>query len=174
MRKMRNFIKRNHHKGRRSKQMAINLVSLMDIFTILVFFLLVNSGDVQVLPNVKQMTLPDSVSDQIPKMTVVVSVNKEHISVQGKQIITVKEASQSDSDTIVELSQALNQITSLSQLNEKGLEGIIQKDITIMGDESIPYILLKKVMHTCATANYTNVFLAVNKKSSLQAGVSSI
>ena len=40
--------------------MSINLVSMMDIFTILVFFLLVNSSDVEVLPNAKEIVLPTS------------------------------------------------------------------------------------------------------------------
>ena len=41
---------------------ALNLVSLMDIFTILVFFLLVNSSDVETLPNAKDLQLPESIS----------------------------------------------------------------------------------------------------------------
>ena len=39
---------------------TLNLVSLMDIFTILVFFLLVNSAAVEVLPTPQAMTLPNS------------------------------------------------------------------------------------------------------------------
>ena len=52
-----------HHK-RHQRNVTLNLVSLMDIFTILVFFLLVNSGDVQTLPNAKDMALPESVAEQ--------------------------------------------------------------------------------------------------------------
>ena len=42
-----------HHKRNKSTA-ALNLVSLMDIFTILVFFLLVNSSDVETLPSTKE------------------------------------------------------------------------------------------------------------------------
>ena len=45
-----------HHK-RNKGTAALNLVSLMDIFTILVFFLLVNSSDVETLPNAKDLQL---------------------------------------------------------------------------------------------------------------------
>ena len=48
-----------HHK-RHKGGAGINLVSMMDIFTILVFFLLVNSSEVEVLPNAKEFVLPDS------------------------------------------------------------------------------------------------------------------
>ena len=50
-----------HHKRNKGAG-ALNLVSLMDIFTILVFFLLVNSSDVQTLPNAKDMKLPESIA----------------------------------------------------------------------------------------------------------------
>ena len=49
-----------HHK-RHGKNVGLNLVSLMDIFTILVFFLLVNSSDVETLPNAKDLQLPESI-----------------------------------------------------------------------------------------------------------------
>ena len=48
-----------HHRRNKGKG-TLNLVSLMDIFTILVFFLLVNSSDVQTLPNAKDLQLPES------------------------------------------------------------------------------------------------------------------
>ena len=52
-----------HHKRHRSRG-GLNLVSLMDIFTILVFFLLVNSSEVQTLPNAKDLELPESIADR--------------------------------------------------------------------------------------------------------------
>ena len=51
-----------HHK-RHKQGVSLNLVSLMDIFTILVFFLLVNSSDVEVLPNAKDVQLPESIAE---------------------------------------------------------------------------------------------------------------
>ena len=51
-----------HHK-RHKRSTALNLVSLMDIFTILVFFLLVNSSDVEVLPSAKDVQLPESIAE---------------------------------------------------------------------------------------------------------------
>ena len=59
-------MERNH---KRNKQSSLNLVSLMDIFTILVFFLLVSSSNVQQLPNSKDISLPTSVADKAPKET---------------------------------------------------------------------------------------------------------
>ena len=58
----------------RGKAQPLNLVSLMDIFTILVFFLLVNSGQVETLPNAKDLQLPESVAEQKARENVVIIV----------------------------------------------------------------------------------------------------
>ena len=73
-----------HHK--RHKLGGLNLVSLMDIFTILVFFLLVNSSEVEVLPNAKEVQLPESIAEQRARETVVVLVTPEHLLVQGRAV----------------------------------------------------------------------------------------
>ncbi|MGB5491712.1 MAG: biopolymer transporter ExbD, partial [Woeseiaceae bacterium] len=71
-----------HHKRNRGAG-ALNLVSLMDIFTILVFFLLVNSSDVETLPNAKDLQLPESIAEQKAKETVVILIGEVDIIVQG-------------------------------------------------------------------------------------------
>ena len=77
------------HHARTKRTASLNMVSLMDIFTILVFFLLVSSSSVQDLPNTKQIKLPESVSDQLPKETVVIVVGNEDIVVQGRKVASV-------------------------------------------------------------------------------------
>ena len=70
---------------------ALNLVSLMDIFTILVFFLLVNSSEVEVLPNEKDIQLPESIAEEKAKETVVIMIGDEDIIVQGAPVAKVSE-----------------------------------------------------------------------------------
>jgi len=59
----------------------LNLTSLMDVFTILVFFLLVNSATTEVLQQPKQITLPDSIVEAKPRETVVIFVGTEDVLV---------------------------------------------------------------------------------------------
>lgn len=53
---------RRHH-GRVQRAGGLNLVSLMDIFTILVFFLMVNSSDVKVMQSTADVALPQSTAE---------------------------------------------------------------------------------------------------------------
>ena len=153
-----------HHK-RHKASTALNLVSLMDIFTILVFFLLVNSSDVEVLPNAKDIQLPESIAEEKAKETVVILIGDEDIIVQGSPVAKVSVVLGRPGNDIPELRQAL-----LSQndrvLRKEAQDDIAGREVTIMGDKDIPYRLLKKVMATATASEYGQISLAVLQKSS--------
>ncbi len=74
---------RQRHYGRMHKAGGLNLVSLMDIFTILVFFLMVNSSDVKVMQNTADVPLPSSTAKQEAVESLTVQVVGQSILVQG-------------------------------------------------------------------------------------------
>lgn len=158
-------MERRHNRGKLGS--ALNLVSLMDIFTILVFFLLVNSSDIEVLPNAKDIQLPESIAEEKAKETVVILISDEHIIVQGTPVASVSKVMSRKGNDIPELRQAL-----LAQndrvLRREAQEDIAGREVTIMGDKDIPYRLLKKVMATCTESDYGQISLAVLQKSSDQ------
>ena len=143
---------------RNAKAANLNMVSLMDIFTILVFFLLVNATSAEILPSQKNITLPDSTSDKMPLQNLVIAVDEKVIRLQGKPIIAVEDAVKSN-QTIRPLFDALR---ARAAVKDKNI--IDRKGVTIMGDKKIPFHLLKKIMLTCAGAEYTNISFAVNQK----------
>ncbi len=153
-----------HHK-RHKRNTALNLVSLMDIFTILVFFLLVNSSEVQTLPNAKDLVLPDSVAEERPRETVVVLISGQDLLVQGQVVGSVPEIMARDELIIPELKAALQSQTDRI-LRQDAKEDILSREVTIMGDRELPYSLLKKVMATCTDADYGQLSLAVLQKTS--------
>ena len=153
-----------HHK-RHKRSGGLNLVSLMDIFTILVFFLLVNSSDVEVLPNAKDVQLPESIAETKARETVVVLVTDEQLLVQGEVVASVAEIMASDSLIIPSLQSALENQTQ-RVLRDAESASDETREVTIMGDKEIPYRLLKRVMATCTQANYTQLSLAVMQKTS--------
>jgi biopolymer transport protein ExbD len=152
-----------HHK--RKGRATLNMVSLMDIFTILVFFLLVSSSTVQDLPSSKKIKLPESVADKLPKESVVVMVGDQDILVQGQKVASLDAVLRSKDDEIKELSEALFRQSKRIVVKKTPDGKPITHDITIMGDKEIPYQVLKKIMFTCSKANYGNISLAVLKKT---------
>jgi len=159
----------NKHHKRHKQLVGLNLVSLMDIFTILVFFLLVNSSDVETLPNTKDLQLPESIAEEKAKETVVILIGEVDLIVQGSPVAKIADVMATKGNDIPELREAL-----LSQndrvLRREASEEIVAREVTIMGDKDIPYRLLKKVMATCTESDYGQISLAVLQKSSDKLG----
>ncbi len=159
-------VKRMEKHHRRNKGVAsLNLVSLMDIFTILVFFLLVNSSDVEVLPNARDVQLPESIAEEKAKETVVILIGDEDILVQGEPVAKVADVMATKGNDIPALRQALKSQND-RVLRREARDDIAGREVTIMGDKDIPYRLLKKVMATCTESDYGQISLAVLQKSS--------
>lgn len=152
-------MERNHT---RNKQSALNLVSLMDIFTILVFFLLVSSSNVQQLPNSKDISLPASIAEKAPKETLVIAITQDSIIVQGNKVTNIVDVLSSKEILIPPLEQELNFQASNSFTALKTGKG---RSVTIMGDENISYELLRKILATCRQTNYTKIAFAAVQKS---------
>jgi biopolymer transport protein ExbD len=153
-----------HHKRHQGKG-TLNLVSLMDIFTILVFFLLVSSSEVETLPNTKDLQLPESIAEDKARETVVIMIGEIDIIVQGRPVAKISDVMATQGNDIPALREAL-----LSQndrvLRRNANNDIANREVTIMGDKDIPYRLLKKVMATCTRSDYGRISLAVLQKSS--------
>ena len=153
-----------HHKRNKGAG-ALNLVSLMDIFTILVFFLLVNSSDVETLPNTKDIQLPESIAEDKAKESVVIMIGEEDILVQGEAVVKVASVMATTGNDIPALREALKSQND-RVLRRAAQDDVAGREVTIMGDKDIPYRLLKKVMATCTASDYGQISLAVLQKSS--------
>jgi biopolymer transport protein ExbD len=154
--------KRAERRDRNKTSLDMNLVSLIDIFTLLIFFLLSNTAAVEVLPSSKAVKLPESTSEKVPKETLVLVVNNNDILVQGRKIASVAEVMAAEGDVIVPLKAELDERAKVQTIRREN--DAQSKAITIMGDKDISYRLLRKVMVTCARANFSEVSFAVSPK----------
>lgn len=147
-------MERQNNRGKR--QPSFNLVALMDIFTILVFFLLVNSSDIQDISVSRAVELPDSIADIDPNDTPTVLVTSHEIQIEGTTVAQIDELLLEDEGLII---RALHDaITGLA-----GSDDAARKlgEVTILSDKAIPYRILKKVIATCTDAGFGRVSLAV-------------
>ncbi|MFT2089978.1 ExbD/TolR family protein [Paraglaciecola sp. 2405UD69-4] len=164
MKKSARALRMQRHHKRMAKESKLSLVSLMDIFTILVFFLMVNASDVQVLQNNKSVELPKSTSQQAAKETLILMVNNQDLILQGRKLVDVANVLNQEQDIIPELVAELEyQVKRSSAPAPEQIDGeeVIARAITVMGDKSIPYTVLKRIMQTCAQVGFTNISLAV-------------
>lgn len=149
----------------RKKITGLNLTSLMDVFTILVFFLLANSSSTEVLSTPKQISLPDSVVEAKPRETVVIMVSPEAVLVQGEAVVNTPELLETKGENIPAIARRLD----LLERNVIGINtqsAVESKEVTILADKSIPFRVLKKIMTSCTGSGYGRISLAVIQKAS--------
>jgi biopolymer transport protein ExbD len=154
--------KRAERHGRNKTSLDMNLVSLIDIFTILIFFLMSSAAGVEILNTSKAVKLPESYTEKMPRETVVIVVAGQDILVDGRKVATVDEALAAAGDEIAPLKAELALHASKQVVREENKAQ--SKSVTIMGDKDIPYRLLRKVMVTAARADFADVAFAVTKK----------
>jgi biopolymer transport protein ExbD len=147
----------------RTKITKMNLTSLMDVFTILVFFLLVNSGSVEVLDTPKDVKLPEGMVEEKPRETVVIFISPEQVLVQGSPVANVSDildGNEEGYDPIaVKLAQIRDSVVGPATLAVAG-----SQEVTILADKSVPFVVVRKVMSLCTGEGYENVSLAVIQK----------
>ena len=154
--------RRAERKGRNQTMLDMNLVSLIDVFTILIFFLLSSTSGVELLASPKAVKLPESFTEKAPKETILLVVSGTEILVDGRKVANVADVMATKGDLIEPLKAELDVLSSRvivrADNQDKG------RAITIMGDQNIPYQLLRKVMYTSARANFSDVSFAVRRK----------
>jgi len=157
--------RRMRRMGRNKKKVSgLNLTSLMDVFTILVFFLLFHSSGSEVVEAPKQIKLPDSVVETKPRETVVIMVSPEMVVVQGKGVIRTAELLEAENETVTEITERLKQLErNIIGISTKTV--VASKEVTILADKTIPFRALKKIMSTCTGSGYGKISLAVIQKS---------
>jgi biopolymer transport protein TolR len=136
------------------------LVPFIDMMTILVVFLLAHTAEVDILPNTKNISIPQSLSDRKPSAAVVVMVTKDSVFVDGKLIGPVA-ALVADTEPVYAPLKAALMAQNSTLLNGAQQADIAKREVTIMGDKNTPYSVMKKIMITCSQAEYGKVSFAV-------------
>ena len=148
----------------RKKVTGLNLTSLMDVFTILVLFLLFHASGSEVMEAPKQIKLPDSVAETKPRETVVIMVSPETVLVQGTTVMNTSELVDAKMETVAAITKRLRQIEqNIIGISTKTV--VESKEVTILADKTIPFQVLKKIMSTCTGSGYGRISLAVVQKA---------
>ncbi|TDU32027.1 biopolymer transport protein ExbD [Panacagrimonas perspica] len=158
--------------GRRRRNkprpMHLNIISLIDIFTVLVFFLLLNLTQTEKLPESKDVRLPESSALAETRDAVIVSISRDEILVQGTPVAKVADVLASTEPLIASLHSALDALPQADPAVVVASPATAEpapRELTVMGDREIPYQLLRKVLATCADAGFEGISLAVLQRA---------
>ena len=152
-------------RNNKSHYVSLNLIPMLDVLSVLVFFLLFHSfnGD---MPE-QRLALPQSVVETKPRGTVAISVTPEAVMVQGEPVIGTPALYDDRIGTVREVTERLAQIER-SMNNETSNKTVAEtgtKEITLLADKTIPFKVLKKIMTSCTASGYGKISLAVIQKA---------
>ncbi|WP_293387494.1 biopolymer transporter ExbD [Nevskia sp.] len=135
---------------------VLNIVSLIDVFAILVFYLLVNALNPEVLPVPAVLKLAESEARLAPQPTISIAISEHEIRIDGRLVASTGEGLVGSVETIRALRAALHDAAVAGQSPKK--------EISIIADKRLPFRVLKQVMSACADEQYAHVSLAVVEK----------
>ena len=161
--------KRMQRRMKHATPATLSLTSLMDIFTILLFFLLVSVSSSQKMPDSKYILLPKSTAEKAPEETLTIEVSAKSIIVQGQLLADTREVEVQEDRMIAALKKELDYQATKSEA-PLNADGVPEREITILMDSKIPYAVLKKIMNTCMQTEYSKVSFAVMQDLKKAAG----
>lgn len=151
---------RMRHRKRRAGASHFALIPFIDMMTILVVFLLAHTADVDILPNTKNISIPQSLSEHSPNAAVVVMITKDAVFVGGQQVGSLADLVADTGSVFAPLKTALLAESGRALAGAQNIDAA-KREVTIMGDKNTPYSVLKKIMLTCSDAEYGKVSFAV-------------
>jgi biopolymer transport protein ExbD len=158
------------HHLRNRNEAELNLIPMIDILSVLVSFLLVYSTEVEVVQNTKGIEIPQSIVTTMPRETVVVTLTKDELFVQGERVASIADVRASQALIIAPLRDALKRPRLIGQ--KMAERDLADREVTVLADKTLPYEVLKKVMSTCTDADFGKIsFATLQKDKVLDPGV---
>jgi biopolymer transport protein ExbD len=138
------------------------LVPMIDMLVILVVYMLVHTADYEILPNTKNISIPQSDSESRPRESTVMMITRDMIFVDGQVAAKVADLDAGSAPAFEALRAALSAETQkVAQLRPDDPSA---KEVTVMADRTLPYSLLKKIMMAATSADVSKMSLAVIEK----------
>ena len=158
--------KRQQRVDRMLRDTEINVVSLIDIFAILVFYLLVNALVVVVIPEYEELQVPFSKAEERVEDQVVVAINRSHIFVNDEPVMKLPGAD--DDGGALGLSELTAALTAEGMRTGSGAPAESDpslRTLNVVADQGTPYHLLKRILASCSEAGYSKVSLALRQET---------
>ncbi len=146
-------------------QMDLPLTPMVDMFVILVVFLLqffAASG--QTLNLSSDTILPDSTSTEIIEQALQIEVTRDFITLEGVKVANVKDLTGADLK-IPGLYEGLVKLKDKTEkLAKRGSSVTFEGKAILIGDKHVMYDTITRIMYTCGNAGYGKINMAVMQK----------
>ncbi|MBS2023880.1 MAG: biopolymer transporter ExbD [Deltaproteobacteria bacterium] len=154
--------------GKKQGYAELMLTSLVDMFTIIVIFLIQNfssSGDILYMS--KDIKLPYAVHGVELERAPVISVSGDSVTLDGKQVAATEDLSKGDVLNVPELEDALREEKRKFEfINANNPDKPFRGLVNVQADKKIPFKVIKRVMFACNQSGFGNITFAAMAKGS--------
>ncbi|MEW6682393.1 MAG: biopolymer transporter ExbD [Nitrospirota bacterium] len=144
----------------------LNLTAMVDVFTVLLVFLLKSySAEGTLTAAAQNLELPASTSSLTPQPTITITISEDTLFVDDERVGALVELTAGDAPYIPELGQALKaRVDKARLIAGSNPSHSFQGRVTILGDKNTPFATLERVMYTASLSEFGDIALAVYQK----------
>lgn len=151
-------------KGKKNGFADLNLTPMVDMFTMLVIFLIQQfAASGEILYMSKDIKLPEAAHAAQIEPVPVVQISSEVIALLGERVAELDEIEREEYANIPALEEKLRDQKKRFEILHQGDPNAFKGDVNIQADRKIPFKIIKKVMFSCASAGYGNINFAVSQ-----------
>jgi len=161
-------LKKKLHHGRRATYAALLLTPMVDMFTILVLYLIQQfNATGQILFIDPNIALPAArKASEVNGNPPFITITNDMISVQGKPVQPTEPLRKEGEWSAPKLEEALRQLRQLSTDVEQATGGRVTTEsaqgiVLVQADVTVPYVLIKKTLFVAAKAGFARADFAV-------------
>ncbi len=149
-------------KGKKSGMADLNLTPMVDMFTMLVIYLIQQfAATGEILYMQKDISLPTAAHTQQIEPVPVVQVSASLIALQGERVVDMDDLARDEYLNIPVLEEKLRDQKKRLEMVRGGDDDAFKGDVNIQSDRQVPFKVIKRVMYSCAAAGYGNINFAV-------------
>lgn len=151
-------------KGKKSGMADLNLTPMVDMFTMLVIYLIQQfAATGEILYMQKDIQLPTAAHTEQIEPVPVVQVSASLIALQGERVADMDDLARDEYLNIPVLEEKLRDQKKRLEMVRGGDEEAFKGDVNIQADRQVPFKVIKRVMYSCAAAGYGNINFAVTQ-----------
>jgi len=154
------------NRGGGVKVCRLQLTSLVDMFTMILVFLLKSfSAEGEIVTLSKGLILPESSAKKKPELALRISLTQRYVLVEGKAVLEISDMMRRDEIIIPEIQNLLEERRkSTEKIAENSTSVTFKGDVLIEADRKTRFKVLQRIMYTCGQSGFSNFALLVLSK----------
>ncbi len=154
------------HRGNRNVDVTINLTAMVDMFTVLVAFLLMLfNATGEIVTQDKDIKMPKAMNNKELQRALILQVSPAAVKLEGQVVVNTATLLDEKADDDVVTRPLANKLIDKRRAFARENKGKpAPEEVIIQADVDVEYMAMKRIMMACAKNGYHKINLAVEQR----------